>query len=112
MPRKKTGGGRRDRAKLSIQLWDEFAHQRLADRPIVGRIGEDVMAQRTTRIEHDPQEFDAAGVLLLYGDGRLLPMQVCSAEAGNLEDDRIAPFRMIIVTGGELYGAPHWHISF
>ena len=50
-------------AETLLDRRDQFLDQRLAARPVVGRVGEDVMAVPAVRIEHDVNDLDAVEVV-------------------------------------------------
>ena len=52
-----------DRAVLPIELGDQLCDERLPHRSVVGRVGEDVVPERTARVEEHPEELDAPRVL-------------------------------------------------
>lgn len=80
-------------AILLLDVRNQLLDERLAAGSVVGRIGEDVMAEATIRIENDVDHLDAAHVgAVAPGDG--VSAEVIAAETGDLVDDRIAPARL------------------
>src|SRR5262245_384359 len=110
MPGEKSRGRRGDGAKLPVKFRNEFGDQGLTDGAVVGRISEDMVPQRTTRVERHPQEFHVSCIVLFE---RLCrgSHRVRSPEARYLEDHWVAPTRLVVIAGGKQHASANGDLT-
>ena len=93
MPRHEPRLARADAAIFRFEVRNQFLDESAAAGAVVGRVGEDVMTQPATRIEHDVNHLDAGdiGRVALRGG---VSAEVRAAETGDFVNDRITPLRL------------------